>query len=59
MPLERLPGPPIQWTLPMKPCWHPEHNPPSLIALEPGNYRHTCPGCGREVTFMVPAKVWA
>jgi hypothetical protein len=24
-------------------CIHPEHNPPSMMVLEPGVYEHTCP----------------
>ncbi len=34
-------------------CRHPEHNPPSMIVLPPGIYEHTCPSCGRRVTFRV------
>lgn len=36
-----------------QPCRHPEHEPPSMIVLPPGIYMHTCPGCGREMTFTV------
>lgn len=39
---------------PQVPCSHPEHNPPNAIVLEPGTYRHTCPGCKRATTFVVP-----
>lgn len=35
-------------------CQDPEHNPPTMIVLEPGTYRHTCPGCGRNMIFTVP-----
>lgn len=35
-------------------CKHPEHEPPNAIVLEPGTYRHTCPGCKRTFTFVVP-----
>lgn len=38
------------------PCTHPEHNPPNMIVLEPGIYKHTCPGCGEITTFTVPHK---
>lgn len=34
-------------------CLHPEHEPPTMIVLEPGVYEHTCPGCRRKVTFTV------
>jgi hypothetical protein len=37
------------------PCIHPEHNPPTHIVLEPGLYEYECPGCGRKITFSVPA----
>ena len=36
------------------PCMSPEHNPPSHIVLEPGDYEYTCPSCGRVVNFSVP-----
>lgn len=36
-------------------CFHPEHNPSMHIVLEPGTYEYTCPGCGRTVTFYIPA----
>lgn len=30
-------------------CRHPEHEPPSHLYIPPGKqYRHICPGCGRE-----------
>ena len=35
-------------------CHDPEHNPPSLIALQPGEYKYTCPVCGKTTTFSVP-----
>lgn len=35
------------------PCMSPEHNPPNMIVLPPGVYRHTCPSCGNTVTFTV------
>ena len=37
-----------------QPCFHPEHNPPTHIVLEPGLYEYTCPNCGRTSTFTVP-----
>lgn len=36
-----------------QPCFHPEHNPPTMIVLEPGVYEHTCPNCGAVTTFRV------
>ena len=36
-----------------RPCFSPEHNPPSMIVLAPGIYRYTCPACGKQVTFPV------
>jgi hypothetical protein len=35
------------------PCLNPEHNPPSMIVLQPGIYQHICPGCGHSTTFTV------
>jgi len=32
-------------------CRHPEHNPPTMIVLEPGLYEHTCPACGKKIIF--------
>jgi hypothetical protein len=49
MPLEQI----KDYTKDM-PCQHPEHNPPNCIALQPGEYRYTCPGCGKETVFTVP-----
>jgi hypothetical protein len=37
-----------------KHCQHPEHSPPSMRVLEPGLYRHECPGCGKVMYFTVP-----
>lgn len=39
--------------LPKPPCRHPEHNPPSMIVLEPGVYEHICPACGNRIEFVV------
>lgn len=39
---------------PISVCRNPEHDPPTMIHLEPGVYEHTCPGCGRVVRFVVP-----
>ena len=37
-------------------CTHPEHNPPSMIVLEPGVYEHACPGCGKTQTVVQPLR---
>lgn len=42
-----------------KPCYHPEHNPPTMIVLEPGVYRHTCPQCGHVTEFSVQGYSWS
>ena len=34
-------------------CQHPEHNPPTMILLEPGIYEHECPACHRKLVFTV------
>lgn len=39
--------------LPDRMCSHPEHQPPNMICLPDGVYRHTCPGCGVEMVFTV------
>ncbi len=44
--LEKVPNSPSDSFLD-KPCYNPEHQPPSHIVLEPGTYKHTCPGCGK------------
>lgn len=36
-----------------KPCFHPEHDPPSHQVFAPGTYEHTCPACGRTIRFSV------
>lgn len=36
-----------------QPCRNPDHDPPTMIVLEPGVYEHTCPGCGNKVVFTV------
>lgn len=41
----------------IRPCTHPEHSPPMHMVYSPGVYEHTCPACGRVVTFTVPAIV--
>lgn len=43
---------PEKWSM-SRPCIHPEHNPPSMIYLEPGEYEYTCPGCGEKKRFFV------
>jgi hypothetical protein len=42
---------PERWTRPA--CAHPDHSPPSMIVLPPGQYEHTCPACGSYVQFFV------
>ncbi len=39
-----------------KPCRCSEHDPPSMISLPDGIYRHTCPACGRsqDIVFSSP-----
>lgn len=45
---------PVSWTKQLeKPCVHPEHNPPGNMVFPPGEYEHTCPGCGKVVRFRV------
>ncbi len=36
----------VEWL--RQPCPHPEHNPPNMICLRPGQVlRHVCPACGK------------
>lgn len=36
-------------------CKHPEHNPPMLLYVPPGQqFRHVCPGCGWEYVIRSP-----
>lgn len=35
------------------PCMSSEHNPPSNIVLDPGEYEYTCPSCGNKTVFVV------
>ena len=37
-----------------KTCKHPEHNPPSHIVLDPGNYEYTCPACLKTTIITIP-----
>jgi hypothetical protein len=37
-----------------KVCLNPGHNPPMHMHYEPGEYEHTCPGCGHITKFSVP-----
>ncbi|MFA5234766.1 MAG: hypothetical protein WC390_10235 [Sulfurimonas sp.] len=33
-------------------CTHPQHNPPNMLWIPPGKqYRHICPGCGKETVL--------
>lgn len=42
----------------MDKCFHPEHNPPMHIVLQPGEHTWKCPSCGKETTFIVPNIRW-
>ena len=37
----------------IKPCIHPEHDPPTHMVYESGVYKHICPECGNEQRFRV------
>jgi hypothetical protein len=41
-----------------RPCISPEHNPPSHMVMEPGEYEWTCPACGDVMPFTVQGVVW-
>ncbi len=57
MPTRRLPDNPVpsafDWTAV---CRNPDHDPPRMIVLAPGQYEHTCPACGRVVRFTIPTR---
>jgi hypothetical protein len=40
------------------PCRHPDHSPPTHIALSPGVYEHECAGCGIKTVFTVEKPTW-
>lgn len=37
-------------------CRHPNHNPPNMIVLQPGEYEHECPKCGYKQNIIIPLK---
>ena len=39
-----------------KTCSNPDHDPPTMIVLEPGLYVHDFPGCGERQYITVPHK---
>lgn len=39
-----------------RPCLHPQHDPPGHMVYPSGCViEHTCPGCGKKVTFATGA----
>lgn len=45
----------VEYT-PEKPkCSSPEHAPPGMIVLDPGNYTWECPTCGKRTIFRINA----
>ena len=56
MPFKKLPDA-EQWN-PPKACRHPEHNPPTMIVLQPGTYEWSCPACGHTVRVTVHQSSW-
>ena len=51
---EKISEPKLPKEYPNGYCDNPQHEPASLLYRSPGTYRHTCPGCGKQVTFDVP-----
>ena len=45
--------PDSSWLL-ASPCSSPEHDPPTMIVLPPGQHTYVCPNCGEKTTFVVP-----
>jgi hypothetical protein len=37
----------------IRPCVHPEHNPPMHMVYADGLYEHICPGCGKKSRFSI------
>ena len=42
-------------TTEIKICNNPSHNLPTHILLEPGEYEHKCPGCGKITSVNIPS----
>lgn len=38
---------------PQRSCTSPEHNPPTMIVLPPGQHTYQCPACGQITEFYV------
>jgi hypothetical protein len=38
---------------PKETCTDPEHDPPMYMVFSPGVWEHTCPSCGKTVTFTI------
>ena len=54
MPLKKLPDDADEWILiDSHICKSSEHNPPTMIVLEPGKYEYVCPQCGFVQIFYV------
>lgn len=39
-------------------CTHPEHTPPTHMVRKPGTHVHTCPSCGKTITFTISGVQW-
>ena len=39
-------------------CHSRSHKPPTMLALEPGIYKWTCPDCGKATVFHVNKPSW-
>ncbi len=37
----------------LRPCAHPQHDPPQHMVYEAGVYEHVCPNCGAARVFKV------
>lgn len=53
MPIRKITNEDGIWT--QAPCRDSDHNPPTMIVLEPGLYEHTCPSCKKKTHFRIEA----
>ncbi len=53
MPIKKIRDLSAGFGLHVEPCRHPDHYLPGHLYLSPGEYEHTCSGCGAVNRFVV------
>ncbi len=43
----------------IRPCSHPDHDPPNMRVFENGLWEHICPACGHRQVFRVSKPSYA